>query len=360
MVHNNVFDTIFKVNHSGGSGTCFYLKQYDLFVTNYHVVEGYRQVGIQDDEKNVYLANVVMVNPFHDIALLVTEENFSSLPEMELAEEGLHIGDKINVLGYPYGMPFTVTEGTVSAPKQLMGNNYYIQTDAAVNPGNSGGPMFNHAQQLIAVTSSKIKGADNMGFGIPIKVLKDILTHLDDLDRNCYHVQCSSCDDLITEKEEYCPSCGDKLPVKAFEEMGLTDLACFCEEVIGSIGVNPILARQGYEFWKFHRGSSEIRIFVYNKAFLFCTSPINILPKKELEPVLTYLLSGSATPYQLGLEDNRVFLSYCVYIGDIFSDYQESVKQNIINMAIKADEMDNFLMEKFGCELSQHAKTDAI
>ena len=61
-MEQNIYNAIYKVNHAGGCGSCFYLKQYDLFVTNYHVVEGFRQVAIQDNDKNSFLARVVMVS----------------------------------------------------------------------------------------------------------------------------------------------------------------------------------------------------------------------------------------------------------------------------------------------------------
>ena len=70
MEQNNIYKTVFKVTHSGGSGSCFYLKAYDLFVTNYHVTEGFRTVAIHDNERNPYLAKVVLANPAMDIALL--------------------------------------------------------------------------------------------------------------------------------------------------------------------------------------------------------------------------------------------------------------------------------------------------
>lgn len=358
MAHNNIYDAVFKVNHAGGSGTCFYLKQYNVFVTNYHVVEGFHEVGIQDNDKNAYLAKVIVVNPSKDIALLSADGDFSDLPEIKLSElPETKIGEKIKVAGYPYGMPFSVTEGTISAPKQLMGNNYLIQTDAAVNPGNSGGPMFNEQEELIAITVSKIKDADNMGFGIPITTLKEILDKIDNLDKTIFHVQCNSCDEFIANKEEFCPHCGEKLPEKAFDIRSLTDLAIFCEDAIGQMGINPIMARQGYEYWKFHKGSSEIRMFVYSNNYLFCTSPINILPKKELEPVLSYLLSDAVKPYQLALDENQIYLSYRVFISDIFVEgFGDEIKQNIVNLAIKADELDNFLCDTYGCEFSQYAK----
>ena len=62
---------IYKVTHADGSGSCFYLKQHNIFVTNYHVVEGYRNVAILDNERNPFLAKVVAVNPDLDLALLV-------------------------------------------------------------------------------------------------------------------------------------------------------------------------------------------------------------------------------------------------------------------------------------------------
>ena len=360
-MEQNIFKAVYKVNHAGGSGSCFYLKNYDLFVTNYHVVEGFREVALQDNDKNRFYARVVLVNPVRDIALLKADGDFSALPEIALsALDEVSIGQRINVAGYHCGMPFTVNEGTVSSPRQLMNDRYYIQTDAAVNPGNSGGPMFNDSNELVAITVSKLNNADNMGFGIPVASLRELLEQIADLDTSIFNVQCNSCDEFISEEEEYCPSCGDKLPENVFKERTLTDLAVFCEEAIEAMGINPVLARVGYESWVFHKGSSEIRIFVYNRQYLFCTSPLNVLPKKNLEPVLSYLLNADVRPYQFGLDGNQIYISYRVHISDVFSEYGEEVQKNLTNMAFKADELDNYLADTFGCEFSEYAKKDVI
>ena len=357
----NIFQTVYKVNHAGGSGSCFYLKRYDFFVTNYHVVEGFRQVALEDNEKNRYLAKVILVNPSLDIALLSAEGDFSRLPEINLAGNEAVLGQKINVAGYPFGMPFTATEGTISSPKQLMDDNYYIQTDAAINPGNSGGPMFNQNGEVIAITTSKLTNADNMGFGIPVTALSALLEQIEQLDRTNFNVQCTSCEEFISEEDEYCPCCGEKLPENIFQQRGLTELAAFCEKAIEDMGINPVLARVGYESWTFHKGSSEIRMFVYQRSYLFCTSPLNNLPKKNLEPVLTYLLSTEdIKPYQLGLDGSQIYLSYRIHISDIFSGFAEEIRKNITHMAFKADEMDKYLADTFGCEFSEYAKKDAI
>ncbi len=169
MEQQTFYKLVFKVTHAGGSGSCFYMKEYDLFVTNYHVVEGFHTVAIHDNDDNPYRAQVILANPEVDIALLAAEGDFSSLPALHLADDdSLQIGRRVRVAGYPYGMPFTVTEGAVSSPKQLMNGKYYIQTDAAVNPGNSGGPIFDERGDVVGVTVSKFTEADNMGFGVRV------------------------------------------------------------------------------------------------------------------------------------------------------------------------------------------------
>lgn len=358
-MNQDIYRLVYKVTHAGGSGSCFYLKSHDLFVTNYHVVSGFHEVAIHDNDRNPYLARVVLVNPALDIALMVADGDFSQLPELSLAaDDALEIGGKVSVAGYPYGMPFTVTEGSVSSPKQLMDGKYYIQTDAAVNPGNSGGPIFNENNEVVGVTVSKFSNADNMGFGIRVEALRKLLEVVDDMDRSCFQVQCDSCDGLIAGEEYFCPSCGEKLPEGIFAERQQSPLAVFCEQAIEEMGVNPVLARDGYDSWTFHKGSSEIRIFVYDNTYLFAVSPINLLPKKEVEPVLDYMLSEDFTPYKMGIEGRQIYLAYRIHLSDLTEVSEDEIRRNLVNLALRADEMDNKMVERFGCEFSEYSRQD--
>ena len=182
MEQNNIYQLVFKVTHAGGSGSCFYLKSCNLFVTNYHVVEGFHHVAVHSNDRTPYLAKVVLVNPVLDIALLAVDGDFSALPELSLAEnESLAIGRKVYVAGYPYGMPFTVTEGSVSSPKQLLDGKYYIQTDAAVNPGNSGGALVNTHGELVGInTLIKSQTGSYVGysFAIPESIVRKVVVDL--------------------------------------------------------------------------------------------------------------------------------------------------------------------------------------
>ena len=212
---------------------------------------------------------------------------------------------------------------------------------------------------MVGVTVSKFTQADNMGFGIRVETLHALLDTIGDLNRTVFQVQCGSCEELIAQEEEYCPSCGDKLPEGVFEEREQSPLGGFVESAIEQMGVNPVLARDGYDSWLFHKGSSEIRIFVYDNNYLFSTSPINLLPKKEVEPVLDYMLSEDFGPYKLGIEGRQIYIAYRIHLSDITDESEEEIRKNIVDLALRADAMDNMLVERFGCEFSEYSKADA-
>jgi serine protease Do len=347
--------TIFKVNTASGSGTSFYLKDKNIFVTNYHVVGGHKKVSVQDHEGIRHLATVVLANPHEDFAFLRSENTFD-VPQVDLhSDEPLQQGDKVFVAGYPFGMPFTVTEGVISAPNQPMEGKNYIQTDAAVNPGNSGGPMINSNGKVIAITTSKFNNADNMGFGVPVSQLEQELALIHDLNHS-FNLVCSSCSALISEPIEYCNNCGQSIDINYFNEPALSDLGLFCEKAIRGLGVNPVLTRQGYEFWEFYVGSSQVRLFVYNKDYLYATSPLVQLPTQNVGQLFEELLSLDMQPFKLGLYNNEVFISYRVHLSDVFSAREQEVSKNITAVFNKANDLDDYFVNKYGCKYSVHSK----
>jgi hypothetical protein len=360
MSHHPFEPAIFKVMTASGSGTSFYLKDKKIFVTNYHVVGPHKRVSLQDRNGARYLANVLLVNPQEDVAFLRTEEEFD-IPQLNLHQDAaLRQGERVYVAGYPFGMPFTVTEGVVSAPNQLMQGRNYIQTDAAVNPGNSGGPMLNSEGKVIAITTSKFNNADNMGFGVPISTLVEEFSALEQVNGTSFNLVCDSCAALISERSEYCNSCGQNIDLKYFDEPLLTDLAMFCERSIENLGINPVLTRQGHEFWEFHVGSSLVRLFVYDRNYLYATSPINQLPQQNMGPLLEEILSLDVWPFKLGIYQKEIFISYRVHISDVFSPKQNEVGQNITGLFNKANELDDYFVEKFGCKYSVHSHKNKV
>ena len=355
----NISPVVCKIITSSGSGTGFYIKSQNIWVTNHHVVAGSNQVTIENQKLDRYLANVVFISPEDDIAFLRSDYGINESASLAY-DPGrvVNVKDTLYVLGYPYGMPFTITEGIVSSPNQLMNGKRYIQTDAAVNPGNSGGPVVSADGTLMGITTAKFTEADNMGFAIPAQVMADQFKYLEQNPEDNLALKCPSCGALILERNEYCNNCGAQIDVRHFDITPLTGLALFVEQAIESLGINPILARAGYEYWNFYQGSSQIRIFVYNHNYLYATSPLNNLPNSNLKELYEYLLKDSVPPYKLGLTNNQIFIAYRVHLSDLNSSYAGEIKHNLTHLALKADELDDFFVNEFGCEMTTFSKTE--
>lgn len=352
----NIQKSIFKIITASGTGSGFTVSGNNLVITNYHVVAGNKVVAVEDHKKDRHVANVVMVNPEVDLAFLHIDGFENAHGDLTLDSEVV-IGNthKVYIHGYPFGMPYTVTEGIVSSVSQPMGSRHYLQTDAAVNPGNSGGPMLNEAGNLVGVTTSKFTNADNVGFGIKhadlIKELADF-TYAD----NAYRLKCNSCDNYSDQEAEFCSNCGNDVDISVFEEFEKGHFANFVEEALTELGMNPVLGRAGRDFWEFHQGSALVRIFVYKRDYLVATSPMNKLPKQNLGELMEYLLQRNVAPYYLGVNDNKIYISYRVHLSDIFTDGADVIKENLKNLALKADDLDNFFMDTYGCEMAIEAK----
>jgi len=354
---NALNNSIYKIITADGTGTGFKVENSDLVITNYHVVQGSKKVAVQNHNKDKFIAYVVMVNPEVDLAFLEVEglKNVAGAIKLNPNLE-LNNMQKVYINGFPFGMPFTVTEGIISSVNQPMRGRYYIQTDAAVNPGNSGGPMLDTEGTLVGVTTSKFTDADNVGFGIRSS---DLIKELNDYTFSDikYRVKCNSCDVFTEEESRFCKNCGNDIDSSVFEEFEKSYVADFVEEALSSLKIDPVLYRAGRNFWEFHQGSALVRIFIAGEDYLYTTSPLNILPKQNLKELLTYVNSNSASPYTLAVFDNKIYISYRIHLSDIYvKEHKEQIQKNIRNMALKADELDDFFQDKFGCEKSMESK----
>lgn len=168
---------------SGGSG--FIISADGLVVTNVHVVEGADKVTVKIGDRE-YPAEVKGKDAATDLALLKIDVG-ADLPYLALGDsDKLRSGDWVMAVGDPLGLENTVTTGVVSAKGRAIGLSRdtsfenYIQTDAAINFGNSGGPLLNLAGEVVGINAAIRYGAENIGFAIPVNVLKSVLPQLRD------------------------------------------------------------------------------------------------------------------------------------------------------------------------------------
>lgn len=352
---NNLSNSIFRINTAKGTGSGFYIKEHDLVITNYHVVNGFHEVCLEDKDRNRTAAKVVYVNPGSDLAFL-KGENISVEDTIKISPDVKpQSRDKALVLGYPFGMPFTVTEGIISNPDQMMGGDKYIQTDAAVNPGNSGGPMVDFEGNLLGVVVAKFDQADNMGFAVPVEKLLSALEHVNEL-TDSFSFGCHNCSSLVSEKTDHCPNCGTEIDEHIFDKAELSPIAIKVEEALKLLDVNPVTTRAGQEYWLFHQGSAEIRVFIYANNYLYATSPLNDLPKAKLMEIYEYILTSDHDPYRLAISENRIFLSYRVHLSDLFSQSEQEVINNLSGMAKLADDLDDLFVNDYGATMTHFSK----
>jgi serine protease Do len=161
------------VQHAQGSG--FLISADGLVLTNAHVVDGAKEVTVKLSDHREYKAKVLGADKSSDIAVLKIDAH--NLPAVTLGDsDKLGVGDYVLAIGEPFGLEETATAGIVSAKgRSLPGDGYvpFIQTDAAVNPGNSGGPLFDAAGSVVGINAqiySNSGGFQGVSFAIPINL----------------------------------------------------------------------------------------------------------------------------------------------------------------------------------------------
>ncbi len=168
-------------SQSLGSG--FIISQDGYILTNAHVVEAADEVTVKLNDKREFKAKVIGADRRTDVALIKIDA--SNLPAVRFGDPNrLKVGEWVLAIGSPFGFENTVTAGIVSAKgRSLPQENYvpFIQTDVAVNPGNSGGPLFNLRGEVVGINSqiySRTGGFMGLSFAIPIDVANDIAQQL--------------------------------------------------------------------------------------------------------------------------------------------------------------------------------------
>jgi serine protease Do len=173
--------------HGGvtGQGSGFFISADGYAVTNNHVVDGADKVEVTTDDGKTYSAKVIGTDARTDVALIKVEGG-SSFPFAKLSEGKPRIGDWVLAVGNPFGLGGTVTAGIVSASGRDIGNGPYddfIQIDAPVNKGNSGGPAFNTEGEVMGVNTaiySPSGGSVGIAFSIPATTVKTVIAQLKD------------------------------------------------------------------------------------------------------------------------------------------------------------------------------------
>ena len=185
-----------------GLGSGFFISADGYAVTNNHVVDHASSVQVTTDDGKIYTAKVVGTDPTTDLALIKVDGK-KDFPYVQFADHAPRIGDWVVAVGNPFGLGGTVTAGIVSANGRDIGSGAYdyMQIDAPINKGNSGGPAFDINGNVIGVNTaifSPSGGSVEIGFDIPAETVKIVVGQLKD---NGHVTGLAGCSDSIDHPE---------------------------------------------------------------------------------------------------------------------------------------------------------------
>ncbi|MBO5038754.1 MAG: trypsin-like peptidase domain-containing protein [Alphaproteobacteria bacterium] len=172
-----------KGRESLGSG--FFISKNGHILTNYHVIKGAKKISVITNDGKTFEAKTAGVDTRSDLAVLKIDKGKTPFKAVVFGNaDEARIGDIILAFGNPYGLGISVSSGIISAKSRNIGASglAYLQTDAAINQGNSGGPMFNLDGEVIGVNSAVFAsyGANGVGFSLPSNIAAWVATQLMD------------------------------------------------------------------------------------------------------------------------------------------------------------------------------------
>ena len=165
-------------------GSGFIIKKEGIVITNNHVIANAEDILIRVGDKE-YKAEVIGADPYMDLAVLKMKTKDKFKPVSLVTQDKARVGDWVVAIGNPFGLGGTVTSGIISARNRQIGLTRYedfIQTDASINQGNSGGPLFNLKGEVIGVNTAIIapgqSGSIGIGFAIPANAASNVIDQL--------------------------------------------------------------------------------------------------------------------------------------------------------------------------------------
>ncbi len=195
---------------SSALGSGFIIDEKGIVVTNNHVIDGAEDIVVQVNGEKKFKAKVIGADPLSDIAVLQMETNEKFTPVKFGDSDKARIGDWVIAIGNPLGLGGTVTSGIISARNRSIGLTRYedfIQTDASINQGNSGGPLFNMDGDVIGINTAILGRSGNVGIGFSIpsnsaKIVIDQLIEFGETKRGWLGVRIQDVTKEIADVEE--------------------------------------------------------------------------------------------------------------------------------------------------------------
>ncbi len=350
-------DVVVQIGTPYNVGTGFYLKKENIIITNEHVVRDNKEVTLDGRQFKKQTSRVLFVDARHDLAFLECKGELGSqlrMAELCPEDEGLKQGDCVVAVGHPFGYEYSATQGIISNTKHTEHDIDFIQHDAALNPGNSGGPLLNEKGEIIGINNFIVKDGNNVGFSLPVSYLREAIREYHQLG-NATAAKCFSCSNLVKDdtegKKGYCPFCGSRIQLPSqIEEYQPTGISQTIESFINLLGHDVKLSRMGPHHWMVKEGSADIKLLYSEKeGMIFGDAYLCQLPKQNIAPIYEYMLQQNLEleGLSLSIPANSKDIVLSLFIYDRYLNEQTG-RELFMNLFKKADFYDNVFIEEYG------------
>ncbi|MEY4134834.1 MAG: hypothetical protein RL386_1184 [Bacteroidota bacterium] len=333
------------------TGTGFCLRGPGLIVTNEHVVRDNKEVVIHGVHIPQQLARVLFTDIKYDLAFLELPAG-TDMPEVRLAgASGPGEGDTVIAVGHPFGLKFSATQGIISNPGHELNDVEYLQHDAALNPGNSGGPLINEAGEVVGVNTFILRESGTIGFALPANLLERTMHEYHEAGAGI-SARCYSCENIVTRaglNGKYCPFCGAVVELPDMAEVYQPEgIPKTIEEILQKLNFQVRLARRGPDNWEIEAGSAKINIsYDENNGLITGDAYLCVLPRTQIREIYAYLLQQNYLLEGLTLSVSEKDIILSLVIDERYLNLETGLYL-FRNLFERADFYDNYLVEHFG------------
>ncbi len=344
-------DVVIQIATPYSIGTGFYVSPYGLIITNEHVVRNNKRVVVEGRGVDRQLCPVVYLDSKYDLAFIKPPQAHQLAGITINGTDELTEGDPVLAVGHPFGLKYTATQGIVSNTAHMQNELHYIQHDAALNPGNSGGPLVNEKGEVVGVNTFIIQNGQNIGFSLPARyVLESIQEFRAGGDKAA--IRCPSCSNLIFEpnpEKKYCPHCGAQVTmISQIEDYKPTGMVKELEAALSDLGYSVELTRRGPYNWEIVNGSAKVMISYHpDSGIIAGDAALCALPKEKIKEIYVFLLQRN---YELeglsfSIRNNDIVMSLLM-----FDHYfkKEIGQQNFEKLFQMSNHYDDVLIREFG------------
>jgi serine protease Do len=350
---------IVQITTPYSAGTGFILSDKKYIITNEHVIRDNKRVVVEGHNIKRQSVEVIFFDELYDIAFLappIFTEETNIKNDLSDNKIEIKIGEPIFATGHPLGLKFSTTKGIISSLNVEFSGIKYIQHDAALNPGNSGGPLYNVDGAVIGINTFIFKDGHNIGIALPSKDLQKIISLYEEHYPN-KAIKCSSCEfinHIFKKQNNYCINCGNQYTAyDEIEDYSAVGISKKIEDILKQLDYNPELCRRGQYQWEINKGSATISITYHEKSgYLIAESILCYLNTTNLIEVYTYLLKQNYYNKEMSfsLKENNIILSTVIYDQYLKVDTGKKIFQRLLN---NSDKYDSILEEYYNTRIPQ-------